>query len=209
MRLVFCPAALRLTPRLTPLVAPAARLVALAAFCVGCGDMTDLTQAGTRQATASYEADGALSLVDERLVPMVKLFEQRYGKAIGNIPVQILPLSDNRAGTCRLWYDGRREIIVAEQFYNSVKDDRFLLQATVFHELGHCVLDRDHESGKTIHKDRTIYKSLMYPYVFSSSEIYEDNADYYHDELFSDAGRGSLGLRLETGEMDFVEACDH
>lgn len=168
---------------------------------------SDLTKAGARQSTT--DGNSGLSLVDERLAPMVARFEKRYGKSIGNIPVQILPLSDNRAGTCRLWYDGRREIIVSEQFYNDVKHDTFLLQATVFHELGHCVLDRDHESGRTTRNNANIYKSLMYPYVFSSSEIYEDNADYYHDELFSAAGKGSLSLRHDFGEHDFVEACDH
>lgn len=188
---------------------PVAALIALAALSVSCGDMatSDLTKSGARQSTTG--ANGGLSLVDERLAPMVARFEQRYGKSIGNIPIQILPLSDNRAGTCRLWYDGRREIIVSEQFYSDVKDDTFLLQATVFHELGHCVLDRDHDSGRTTQKSANIYKSLMYPYVFSSSKIYEDNADYYHGELFSGAGKGSLGLRHDFGDKDFVEACGH
>lgn len=209
----FSPSRLPICSKLAALLGkvPSAQLAALAALCVSCGDMSsaDITQTGARRTAASSEAGSSLSLVDERLVPMVKRFEQRYGKSIGNIPVQILPLSDNRAGTCRLWYDGRREIIVAEQFYNDVKHDEFMLQATVFHELGHCVLDRGHESGKTTQKNATIYKSLMYPYVFSRSEIYEENADYYHDELFSEQRRGSLGLRLNTGDQDFVDSCDH
>lgn len=182
---------------------------------VSCGDLssTELTNAGTRARTGDMTPEASLSLVDTRLVPMVERFQERYGKAIGNVPVQIRPLSNNRAGTCRLWYDGRREIIVSEQFYNDTKDDEFLLQATVFHELGHCVLDRDHDWGKTTQNSAKIYKSLMYPYVFSSSTTYEDHYDYYHDELFSQKAKGSLALRHNlahaSGDEGFVEACDN
>lgn len=192
-------------------------LLILTTLTVGCGDMAtaDLTDSSRRQRSVELTEEGSLALVDKRLVPMVAKFQKRYGKPIGNIPVQIRELSDNRAGTCRLWYDGRREIIVSEQFYNDTLDDPYLLEATVFHELGHCVLNRDHDWGKTDTTDSTIYKSLMYPYVFSTSDIYEANYEYYHDELFSPESRGSLGLRLahthshESGEHGFVEACEH
>lgn len=188
-------------------------ILSLAFLSVSCGDLSsgDLTNTNARTRATQNGSGSSLALVDARLVPMVERFQKRYGKSIGNIPVQIRPLSNNRAGTCRLWYDGRREIIVAEQFYNDTKHDPFLLQATVFHELGHCVLDRDHDWGKTTQKNDTIYKSLMYPYVFSSSTVYEDNEQYYHDELFSKSATGSLALRRhkDMGEEGFVEACEH
>lgn len=200
---------IRSNPALPALIAASLMMTLL----VSCGDVTtsELTKRDRGDGTVELTEEDSLALVDERLRPMVSLFQARYGESIGKIPVQIRELSDNRAGTCRLWYDGRREIIISEQFYNDTKDDTLLLQATVFHELGHCVLDRDHDWEKTSNGERTIYKSLMYPYVFNSSTVYEDNYDYYHDELFSPENRGTLSLSLSapSGDHEFVEACDH
>jgi hypothetical protein len=55
----------------------------------------------------------------------------------------------------------------------------------MFHELGHCVLNRGHDEGQLLLEDLGYYipKSIMYPYIFSSN-VYESNYDYYVNELF-------------------------
>lgn len=53
-------------------------------------------------------------------------------------------------------------------------------EMAVFHELGHCILKRDHRGGVR----QGIPVSLMNPVAFSD-ETYLLNRDYYLEELFS------------------------
>ncbi|MCC7442490.1 MAG: hypothetical protein IT285_12710 [Bdellovibrionales bacterium] len=57
-------------------------------------------------------------------------------------------------------------------------------EQTLFHELGHCVLRRDHDPSKD---DDGLPSSLMYP-LRISSVVYEQNRDVYLDELYSRRG---------------------
>lgn len=53
-----------------------------------------------------------------------------------------------------------------------------------FHELGHCILGRQHEDAMIEVKGEQVPKSLMNSYNFSP-KIYQSHRDYYLDELFS------------------------
>lgn len=55
-------------------------------------------------------------------------------------------------------------------------------EATVFHELGHCVLDLNHTNEMQGEYIFVRPKSLMYPYSFG---LYKDFREEYINELFS------------------------
>jgi hypothetical protein len=49
-------------------------------------------------------------------------------------------------GQCKSYSDGSKQVIVDEQYWNRISDSE--REYLVFHELGHCVLEREHNDGK-------------------------------------------------------------
>ena len=58
-------------------------------------------------------------------------------------------------------------------------------ESTVFHELGHCVLNLEHNDQDVVIKGEKLKKSLMAPVEFGGYK-YLANYQYYVDELFSE-----------------------
>lgn len=78
-----------------------------------------------------------------------------------------------------------REIFIKENYWNNV--DEIAQQYLIFHELGHCILDRDHFDDFFITSDnKKIYVSIMSTYVSGEMlENYENYYDGYMQELFT------------------------
>jgi hypothetical protein len=53
----------------------------------------------------------------------------------------------------------------------------------IFHELGHCIFNRDHTTERMMYKSYSVPISIMYPYMFGGSWFYEQNLTHYYDEL--------------------------
>lgn len=73
----------------------------------------------------------------------------------------------------------QRRVTFDPDFWNNVSETQRELLA--HHELGHCVLYRAH---RTATLSSGAYASIMYPIIMSSS-TYQNNYDYYQQELFS------------------------
>jgi len=69
-------------------------------------------------------------------------------------------------------------ITVDEKKWNGSKTEDWRLWV-IFHELGHCVLDRDHDTSY----NETCPTSIMFPYQFGDSKCFQENRDYYIKEL--------------------------
>lgn len=63
------------------------------------------------------------------------------------------------------------------------KYDHYAREDVVFHELGHCVFNRNHDDSEITLKGEKIPTSIMYPHVFGSAYYYKENLDYYYKEL--------------------------
>lgn len=63
-------------------------------------------------------------------------------------------------------------------------------KAMMFHELGHCVLNRPHLLTWSIRNGRWIVDSIMFPDIQSDTSMYVDNWDYYMVELFTGVSNG-------------------
>ena len=98
------------------------------------------------------------------------------------------------AGTCNL----RSGFITIDEIYWRTATDRER-ERVVFHELGHCVLDRRHRNEKLLENDCI---SLMQGAEnnFSCSTNDEDEAwwEYYHDELFDPGLRNPEWLGTDS-----------
>lgn len=79
-------------------------------------------------------------------------------------------------------------ILVDRTRYNELTD--LEKEEVVYHELGHCILFRDHDetilNGNDYGLKYNLFKSIMYPYVFGGYK-FKNHESYYHTELSNEA----------------------
>lgn len=130
--------------------------------------------------------------IDVRLKPQVEKFE-KWGKymrgkdyKIPEISISIGPMNDfniglmspNAIGVC-YYFTNLRAILISEKFWNDASPTK--REMVVFHELGHCALNRGHNDSLSPWGEQI---SLMYPSLFNERQ-YLQNYRYYIDELFN------------------------
>lgn len=150
-------------------------------------------------------------------IPYVQQFEAILGHSIGDIPIQFAAESGNTIGVCNWWYGGYRQIKIDPDYWNAspsnggpIDDDEKL--SLIFHELGHCVLNRGHLDTSFIDSNGyQVMNSWMNWYVFFY-DGYPGSKSYYLHELFNPAP-GSPGINQSVGgpemdEEDFVHGIE-
>jgi hypothetical protein len=112
-------------------------------------------------------------------------YTQRFTQYTGinvTVPINFSSLKDY-VGVCITYSDGRKEIEIDLEFWDESED--LAREEVIFHELGHCVLDRDHD--ETLVKPSGYFyripNSVMYPYVFGHAHFYEEFHEHYVEEL--------------------------
>jgi len=103
--------------------------------------------------------------IDAQIQPYVEKFASKYGQIMPKIQVYFGNIQP-RAGQCSIKRDRFKQIISREIIidnYHWAQDAWVLRKATVWHELGHCVLMRGHEPGGSL--------SYMAEYFGQPSEI--------------------------------------
>ncbi len=93
-----------------------------------------------------------------------------------DIPIQFADLNGSTVGLCTRWSTGERQIEIDYDYWTYSFDENDKLE-TIIHELGHCDLNRGHESAMVDGAP----VSLMYPYVFS---LLTEDISRYMKELF-------------------------
>ena len=120
-------------------------------------------------------------IVDPTFIPYVDMYLKIKGSPLQyNIPIKFTAdIEGTVIGTCTRWSDGRREIVIDQAYWYSSYTTENQRISLIFHELGHCDLDRGHIETKRSNGWPT---SLMYPmnYGFNTPD-----ANYYFTELFS------------------------
>ena len=125
--------------------------------------------------------------------PGTYLYVQRffaYGYATGRLTAQIddlvvvfMPQQAPGVGRCIQGGDNTPVIQLDPAWWDKFDDmDR---EQLIFHELGHCILNRVHVPTFVTFGNDTIPQSIMYPIHFSES-IYMKYHMYYILELFSE-----------------------
>jgi hypothetical protein len=174
-------------------------LLLLSITLIGCtrpnGDPRDIT--GINPAFDTYVAQ----------------FEQHLGRSIGDIPMQFANLPGDMVGECIIWdVDPEfswREIKIDPTFWANNQDVNTAM-SLIFHELGHCVLNRAHiyTTWTYTNKDGpwSVPTSIMYPYLFFDSwEPFPELTSYYMNELFNfDPNSVPMLSGGGSGDMDDV-----
>lgn len=59
-------------------------------------------------------------------------------------------------------------------------------KVVLFHELGHCVLNREHVNTGSIYNGVCSATSIMWPYTINATNMYTENWGAYMQELFTE-----------------------
>lgn len=104
----------------------------------------------------------------------------------GDVPVNFGDTEDEQFdGVCIIYSNGEREVLIKESWWKHASDTQKKL--LVYHELGHCSLDRDHDES-TVDINGHHYKlSIMNPIIPSTYSFIDDaRKTGYLDELFNE-----------------------
>lgn len=136
----------------------------------------------------------------------IKEFEQQ-GKVItgeGSFSVGDIPINfgdtENEAfqGVCFQYPDGTREVIIRKNWWDAA--DKDYRESLLFHELGHCRLDREHTEEIFLTQEERSYKASLMSSVIVGPKDYKDYKEEYLKELFlqkTDDLLTSLGLNFD------------
>lgn len=128
----------------------------------------------------SLEKTKKQAYIEPEFEYFVDLFELEQ-KVTVDIEMKFAKLELPSVGMCYYYQyqDGTREFVNIEidpDYWQSTSETR--KEVLLFHELGHCVLGRDHDEQKVYY---TVPKSIMYPYLFEHA--YQTYRSYYVEEL--------------------------
>ncbi len=126
--------------------------------------------------------------VDSRLQPYFREFEnlgQRFGYNFDLDDLGITGVIEHIqeqgvAGTCQ-YGSHIAHVTVDEQYWQN--SSYFMKEMVVFHELGHCVLNRGHYEGSF---SNGVCQSIMHSGTGDCNLVYQGSTrDYYIEELFA------------------------
>lgn len=109
-------------------------------------------------------------------VPYIALFTEYYGVEV-KIPLYFNKLEGVYVGVCRKWSDGYREIEIDPDAWDRFSENKRI--NLIFHELGHCVLNRKHVN---IRLEDGCPASFMDEYIISD-QCLDKHMDEYIEEL--------------------------
>ena len=132
--------------------------------------------------------------IESDFIEYVQKFEELNGNKIDDLQIQFATLDPSIAGLCETEtivtikkLTGKKVItktpkikINLAYWSNQLADDNARREMLIFHELGHCILNRAHNSEVNIYNEPI---SIMFPFIFSHNS-YVRNYDMYINELF-------------------------
>lgn len=162
----------------------------LSLLMMGCGELGLMSK--------NTELTPSRPVRSEDLKLFVEDFENTYSQNV-SFSVTFKPSSEMKSSTpgysiiglCQIYSSGFRQVFVNESWWGSAGDNA--RKILIFHELGHCQLNRDHDTR--ISSDGRPY-SLMYPIIDPVLFYYNTgSANYYLTEL-SNPNQGSPIIQL-------------
>ena len=140
-------------------------------------------------ACARFNDPRSIKGIDPTFTPYIDMYKTLKGKRIRSFSMGFKQLPSPTVGQCTTWSSGYRQIAIDPTYWSSIERDERSKIGLIFHELGHCDLNRDHlnieEFYDGVHLHEHVPISLMYKYNFFSDR-YEELEDYYYEELFSE-----------------------
>lgn len=103
---------------------------------------------------------------------------------VGDIPINFGDTeSDLYQGVCFVYADGEKEIIIRKSWWQEAGEDYKV--SLIFHELGHCRLDRSHKDSVYTLSNGDEYKVSLMNSVILSPNDFKNFYKEYLKELFT------------------------
>jgi hypothetical protein len=105
--------------------------------------------------------------------------------SVTNVPINFGD-TENVAyvGVCFTYSNGDKEIIIDKQWWDRVSPTS--RESLIFHELGHCALNRVHNDEEIEKNGKTVRASIMNPGVVSAADYNTYMPGYLHELYTSD-----------------------
>lgn len=100
------------------------------------------------------------------------------------VPIVFGPMDPKFAGLCYKWTNGYAEVHIKRSFWEVATEEQ--REELIFHELGHCHLNRGHNDDRIIIGGYSCPESIMNSQVFHVGEIdncYKVDYNHYITEL--------------------------
>jgi len=97
------------------------------------------------------------------------------------ISTEFADLEAPAVGYCLSWTTGERKIQIDKTYWN--KANYYEKESLLWHELGHCHFNRDHDESLVTKQGLSVPKSIMWPSVIGGQDYYIKNRSYYLKEL--------------------------
>lgn len=155
------------------------RLLIVALFIIGCGSKPkDHFRHVPSPAPFKYSLEAEFIPYYERFTDVYKV-DVKY---VAGWFADTNSHSENAVGICYSYTDGSRRIEIDPDYWANSSDDG--KEQLMFHELGHCALNLDHnETTIDLKNYGIIPASIMWPYTFGENWYYAELKDYYLKEL--------------------------
>lgn len=163
------------------------KLTSYVSICV----VISLTACGGRSGSNLFDNNSrdprSIHGIDGSFVEQITLFESIYGASIGDVSIGFSKIERPAIAICSRWSNGYRQITVDPDYWNIA--DNMEKISLMFHELGHCVLNREHVNSLYYYNGEHISGyvpvSFMYPYNIFHQENFNELKDYYFHEMFN------------------------
>lgn len=140
-----------------------------------------------------------ISGVDPAFVPYVELYKSMKGRGLSyDIPIAFGNQDGNVIGVCTRWSSGHRQIQIDPTYWNDPYTTEHEKISLIFHELGHCDLNRDHVTAL---RSNNWPVSLMYPYNYGYNSPDES---YYFNELFNPTSASTSASTMASHDASCV-----
>jgi hypothetical protein len=124
---------------------------------------------------------------DSEFWPYIALFEVQTEAKVEDVPVHFDAIDPDHAGECWSFYsfEGLVYEVAIDPHWWFDHPDPTMREILISHELGHCVLDRDHDPTLMLNQQPF---SIMYPSLAAWDPGYfEANRESYYAELVANS----------------------
>ena len=127
--------------------------------------------------------------VDEAFESEIELFEKIGGDYVTNININFGDVGDPPTiGRCTTYTNSTlkakrvyKEIYIKKSFWDNASTNQ--RETLMLHELGHCVLNKNHNNSVMDYEGRSVPSSIMNSYNIGAGLYYYNNKQHYYDEL--------------------------
>lgn len=119
--------------------------------------------------------------IDPEILPYVERFEEKCHCKVDMV-IKFNNMSgfpEGTAGVCNVFFGPNRRVYLTKKYWQYYTDQN--KQQLVFHELGHCILNRDHDTTRMKGYYSQYPNSYMAPVMFDYPTELEE---HYIQELF-------------------------